>query len=344
MLEGYERLDHFSSAPAFLTCYWDELTNGWWYPNTEGWTLLNGMPLHATISLKAGQKVDLFGSGFGHVLAPAGTPYAERALPPSKLDTYDPAYPYGYHLYEVTEPFLVEAGPIRPLVRPTGIRAPVSDGSFDPPARGGRKSPPAQLTRVLVPWTSRELVQALEDDQVPSALYDIPVAHDIPVQPDACYFLRPAPMGGWVTGLRERSRVKDMSFVRHGGRSVPGSAGEAAGPPAAAGRRGRDGRGDPASCMGGGRTGPAGAAARRGGVNQGPRRPGGTASPAAVPPWRSGDSWRSTAAGRLTRVSERGLVQLHQVRGRRPRRAARWPATPGRTFAAKNFAAAILPL
>lgn len=114
MLEGYERLDHFSSAAAFLRCYWDEETGGWWYPYPDGWTLLNGAPLHTTISLKVGQRVDLFGSGFGHFLAPAGTPYAERALPPSNLDTYDPAYPNGYHLYEVTRPFLVEAGPIRP--------------------------------------------------------------------------------------------------------------------------------------------------------------------------------------------------------------------------------------
>lgn len=113
MLKGYERLDGLS-ASAFLKCYWNERTGGWWYPYPDGWVLLNGVPLKTTITLKAGQKVDLFGSGFGHFLAPAGTPYAERALPPSNLNTYDPAYPYGYHLYEVTKPFLVDAGPIRP--------------------------------------------------------------------------------------------------------------------------------------------------------------------------------------------------------------------------------------
>ncbi|MGR3936726.1 TNT domain-containing protein [Streptomyces sp. BRA346] len=113
MVQGYERLDGLS-ASAFLTCYWNEQTGGWWYPYPDGWVLLNGVPLKSTITLKVGQKVDLFGSGFGHFLAPAGTPYAERALPPSNLNTYDPAYPYGYHLYEVTKPFLVDAGPIRP--------------------------------------------------------------------------------------------------------------------------------------------------------------------------------------------------------------------------------------
>ncbi|MEU8826038.1 TNT domain-containing protein [Streptomyces sp. NPDC048636] len=114
MLEGYQRLDGYRTSAAFLNCYWNQTTNGWWYPYPDGWTLLNGEPLKTTISLRTGQKVDLFGSGFGHFLAPAGTPYAERALPPSNLNTLDTNYPFGYHLYKVSKPFLVEAGPIRP--------------------------------------------------------------------------------------------------------------------------------------------------------------------------------------------------------------------------------------
>ncbi|MET8180282.1 hypothetical protein [Streptomyces sp. NPDC005336] len=46
---------------------------------------------------------------------------------------------------------------------------------------------------------------------MPGAPYDIPGVHDIPVQLDVYYFLRPAPEGGWVTGLRERSRDRDIS-------------------------------------------------------------------------------------------------------------------------------------
>ncbi|MEU1666561.1 hypothetical protein ABZ547_23745 [Streptomyces sparsogenes] len=57
----------------------------------------------------------------------------------------------------------------------------------------------------------RELVRALRADRVPDALYDIPGVHDIPVQPDAYYFLRPA-RGGWEVGLRERSRDRDTSW------------------------------------------------------------------------------------------------------------------------------------
>lgn len=56
-----------------------------------------------------------------------------------------------------------------------------------------------------------ELVRVLRAEQVPDALYDIPGVRDIEVQPDAYYFLRPAPDGGWVTGLWERSVDKDVS-------------------------------------------------------------------------------------------------------------------------------------
>lgn len=120
MLQGYQRLDHMSPAQ-FLACYWDDATSGWWYPSPDGWVLVNGHPLHVTVTLQPGQKVDLFGSGFGHFLAPAGTPYAERALPPSNLNTLDPAYPFGYHLYEVTQPIVVEAGPARPWFGQPGL-------------------------------------------------------------------------------------------------------------------------------------------------------------------------------------------------------------------------------
>ncbi|NJQ02357.1 glycohydrolase toxin TNT-related protein [Streptomyces zingiberis] len=112
MLRGYERLDGYTPA-SFLACYWNDATAGWWYPSPDGWVLINGVPLKVQVELEPGQKVDLFGSGFGNFLAPAGTPFAQRALPPSNLNTLDPAYPFGYHLYEVVEPFTVEAGPAR---------------------------------------------------------------------------------------------------------------------------------------------------------------------------------------------------------------------------------------
>lgn len=113
IIGDYERFGGQSPA-RFLACYWNSDTNGWWYPAEDGFVLDEGRPVTRPVTLEAGQKLDLFGSGLGRFLAPAGSPYEKRAIPPSNLDTSDPNYPYGYHLYEVLRPFTVEAGPVRP--------------------------------------------------------------------------------------------------------------------------------------------------------------------------------------------------------------------------------------
>ncbi|MEV5952650.1 TNT domain-containing protein [Streptomyces sp. NPDC051987] len=124
MLKGYQRTDH-TSAYWFLGCYWqtDPQTgkSGWWYPDNNGFVLKNGKPVEHALTLRKGQLVDLFGSGFGNFFAPAGTPYAKRAIPPSNLDTYVKTFPYSYHLYRVLKPFTVEAGPIRPWFGQPGL-------------------------------------------------------------------------------------------------------------------------------------------------------------------------------------------------------------------------------
>lgn len=124
MLRGYQRTDQ-TSAYRFLACYWqtDPQTkkSGWWYPDNNGFVLENGKPVEHSVTLRKGQLVDLFGSGNGNFLAPAGTPYAKRAIPPSNLDTYTKTFPYSYHLYRVLQPFTVEAGPIRPWFGQPGL-------------------------------------------------------------------------------------------------------------------------------------------------------------------------------------------------------------------------------
>ncbi|MGW4562100.1 TNT domain-containing protein [Streptomyces sp. NPDC004561] len=124
MLKGYHRTDH-TSANWFLGCYWqtDPMTgkSGWWYPDNQGFVLRNGMPVEHRATLRAGQLVDLFGSGFGNFLAPSGTPFAKRAIPPSNLDTYVQNFPFSYHLYRVAKPFTVHAGPIRPWFGQPGL-------------------------------------------------------------------------------------------------------------------------------------------------------------------------------------------------------------------------------
>jgi nicrotizing toxin Mtb-like protein len=121
MLVNYQRTDAMT-APQFLSCYWNDQIHGWWFPDNDGFLLDdNGQPIKRTQTLRPGQLVDLFGTGAGHFLAPAGTRYAERALPPSNLDTIENAFPFGYHLYEVVQPFDVQAGPIRPWFGQPGL-------------------------------------------------------------------------------------------------------------------------------------------------------------------------------------------------------------------------------
>lgn len=125
MLRGYHRAGR-TSPYWFLGCYWQTDpqtgTSGWWYPEKNGFVLdRDGNPVEKPLTLQVGRLVDLFGSGRGNFLAPAGTPYAKRAIPPSNLDEYTTAYPSSYHLYRVTAPITVEAGPIRPWFGQPGL-------------------------------------------------------------------------------------------------------------------------------------------------------------------------------------------------------------------------------
>jgi hypothetical protein len=124
MLRGYRPQDS-TSRTWFLGCYWQANPQpgaGWWFPDNNGFLLHHGRPVERPLRLHRGQLVDLFGSGTGHFLAPAGTPYAKRALPPSNLDEYAAAAPpLSYHLYRVRRPFTVQAGPIRPWFGQPGL-------------------------------------------------------------------------------------------------------------------------------------------------------------------------------------------------------------------------------
>lgn len=68
-----------------------------------------------TQKLAVGMLVDRFGSEIsssGAFLAPVGAPYSQRSIPPSSLNTFDPAFPYNYHVYKVEQEFDVQSGPI----------------------------------------------------------------------------------------------------------------------------------------------------------------------------------------------------------------------------------------
>ncbi|MGW2746903.1 TNT domain-containing protein [Streptomyces sp. NPDC001450] len=130
MLRGYHP-EGPTTRYWFLGCYWQtnpekdptQQIGGWWFPDNHGFVLRNGRPVERSLTLQKGQRVDLFGRGNpGNFLAPEGTPYAKRAIPPSNLDNYSSANPpFNYHLYEVIAPFTVEAGPARPWFNQSGL-------------------------------------------------------------------------------------------------------------------------------------------------------------------------------------------------------------------------------
>ena len=105
-LVGYLRTGLQSTAQ-FLAEYRDSA--GWIYPPDNGFVVVGDIPIEWTQPLLPREDIDRYGGVYGSFLAPAGTPYAERAIPPSSLDS-TPAAGCDYHEYEVLKPFDVDGG------------------------------------------------------------------------------------------------------------------------------------------------------------------------------------------------------------------------------------------
>ncbi|KAJ7147651.1 hypothetical protein C8R43DRAFT_1237172 [Mycena crocata] len=87
------------------------------YPPQDGFQLsTTDMPIYGNQTLLPGMRLDRFGGETGRYLAPAYTPFGQRALPPASLNDGmgedDPQA--NYHLYKVEMSFDVVAGPIAP--------------------------------------------------------------------------------------------------------------------------------------------------------------------------------------------------------------------------------------
>lgn len=118
-LAGYQRTGYLTTTQ-FLDDYYNPATGGYIYPREDGYALdLNGKPIKSTIQLVPGQDIDRYGSEAGGFLAPEGTPYAQRALPPQSLDNTASAS-CNYHDYRVLKAFNVTAGPIAPWFAQSG--------------------------------------------------------------------------------------------------------------------------------------------------------------------------------------------------------------------------------
>ncbi|MUL41046.1 DUF4237 domain-containing protein [Streptomonospora sp. PA3] len=96
------------------------LRESWRYPPHDGFALEGGRPRSAEKAVPAGAMVDRFGSPFGSFLAPAGTPFSERALPPDSLNTWPGGPEHNYRCYRVAESFTARVGPIAPAFEQPG--------------------------------------------------------------------------------------------------------------------------------------------------------------------------------------------------------------------------------
>jgi hypothetical protein len=121
---------------------------GWFlYPFSDGFANNTaGLPIRGRITLKPGVKVDRFGGVTGNFVAPAGSPYDQRALPPANLD-FDAGdasqVPYNYHVYEVEKPLVAVAGPVAPW--------------FGQPGLGTQFQLPASIAELLKNGTLKEV-------------------------------------------------------------------------------------------------------------------------------------------------------------------------------------------
>ncbi|MFC4585548.1 TNT domain-containing protein [Sphaerisporangium corydalis] len=116
ILRGYVPLGGIPPQ-RFLDRYWNWEAAAYRYPPDFGFGhaggYSNGRVLVAGMTLRVGEKLDRFGGENGSFLSPLGTPYAERAIPPTNLTTFPtaPQYPCGYHAYRVIREFAVDVGP-----------------------------------------------------------------------------------------------------------------------------------------------------------------------------------------------------------------------------------------
>jgi hypothetical protein len=119
-LIGYRRFGSLTPQQ-FLDKYWDP-TAGWWkYPPLDGYLLdRNGKPIIIPSRLRVGQYIDRYGSEFGQFLAPIGTTYAQRSVPPTSLVS-TPAGFCNYRAYRVIKSFTVDSGPIAPWFEQSGF-------------------------------------------------------------------------------------------------------------------------------------------------------------------------------------------------------------------------------
>jgi hypothetical protein len=116
-LRGYERTGDLTSQQ-FLARFFDPAANGgqggFVFPPDFGYVIgKDGRPEVSQRLLDRGDNIDRFGSEFGGFLAPEGSSYASRSIPPQNLDG-NPAAGCNFREYRVIKAFTVDTGPVAP--------------------------------------------------------------------------------------------------------------------------------------------------------------------------------------------------------------------------------------
>ena len=94
--DGYDRFGNLGEQ-GFFDKYWDQDAGSWHYPEAkDGYPDGFDGPVEPN-RLETGDVVDRYGRPGGEFASPEGTPFDERALPPSSAGA-------GYHRYEVLKP------------------------------------------------------------------------------------------------------------------------------------------------------------------------------------------------------------------------------------------------
>nr|GAT53633.1 predicted protein [Mycena chlorophos] len=119
---GYHRFGEADLCPKeWLAQFTNAATGYYIYPADDGFQLQEtNTAISGTQRLAPGMLLDRFGRDSGSYLAPFGTPFAQRALPPASLNPPFAQKPqvattkkkFEYHVYRVQKSFEVEAGPI----------------------------------------------------------------------------------------------------------------------------------------------------------------------------------------------------------------------------------------
>jgi len=114
-LRGYQRTGNLT-VQQFLSVFWDPTANGgqggFIFPPDNGYVIgADGQPEVSEATLHLGDRIDRFGSEFGAFLAPEGSSYASRSIPPRNLDSTPPAS-CNFHAYRVLKAFAVDTGPV----------------------------------------------------------------------------------------------------------------------------------------------------------------------------------------------------------------------------------------